>query len=180
MKWGFLGSAHIISLFAGAILVAGLWLLLRKRSDRVKIGVLFLLSFSGVSAIIYNLLAWSSPLEYLPFHLCSISALVLPFAVITRSKTLNNLLLLWSIGALFALILNTSVAEATILSPVFCFYYFPHVLEFGIPILMFTLGLVKKDVRCIGSTMLITVLSSLVPMIAVHRIKPINIIKAKE
>ena len=29
----------------------------------------------------------------------------------------------------------------------------------GIPILMFTLGLVKKDVRCIGSTMLITVLS---------------------
>ncbi|MBQ7088775.1 MAG: hypothetical protein IJN04_03950 [Clostridia bacterium] len=33
---------------------------------------------------------------------------------------------------------------------------FPHLLEFGIPILLFRLGLVKKDVKCIASTLLIT------------------------
>ena len=120
---------------------------------------LAVLSFSGIAAIIYNLLAWGSPLEYLPLHLCSLNAMVLPIAVMTRSKILNNLLLLWSVGALFALVLNVSVAETEIFSPVFCFYYFPHVLEFGIPILMFVFKLVKKDIKCILSTVLITAAS---------------------
>ena len=36
------------------------------------------------------------------------------------------------------------------------FYFFPRLLEFGIPILLFRLGLVEKDVKCIASTLLIT------------------------
>ena len=159
MTWGFYTPTHIISLFVGALIIVGLYFALKKRSDRVKIAVLFVLSFSGTAAVIYNLVTWGSPLEYLPLHLCSISAAVLPFAVITRNKVLNNLLLLWSFGALFALLVNTAVAEASIFSPVFAFFYFPHVLEFGIPILMFKFGLTKKDIRCIGSTLIITVLT---------------------
>ena len=159
MKWGFLSVNHIISLVVAAGIITGLFFLLRNRRDRTKQIVLGILSFSGIAAIIFNLLVWNSPLTYLPLHLCSLNALVLPVAVFTRSKTLNNLLLLWSFGALFALILNLSVADASIFSWVFLFYYFPHVLELGIPILMFALKLVKKDVKCIASTMLITILS---------------------
>ena len=156
MTWGFLSSAHIISLILAVGIITLLYFILKNKSDRVKTIVLGILSFSGIAAIIYNLVAWNSPLEYLPLHLCSLNAMVLPFAVFTRKKVLNNLLLLWSIGALFALIINVSVSEAEILSWTFVFYYFPHVFELGIPILMFLLKLAKKDVKCIISTVVIT------------------------
>ncbi len=156
MTWGFFSAAHIASLLIGVLIVLGLYFILKGRSDRTKIAVLAILSLSGVCAIIFNLVSWGSPLEYLPLHLCSLNAVVLPVAVITRNKVLNNLLLLWSLGALLALIMNNSVSEAAIFSSVFNFYYFPHVLEFGIPILMFVFGLAKKDVKCIASTVAIT------------------------
>ena len=156
MTWGFLSSAHIISLILAVGIITLLYFILKNISDRVKTIVLGILSFSGIAAIIYNLVVWNSPLEYLPLHLCSLNAMVLPFAVFTRKKVLNNLLLLWSIGALFALIINVSVSEAEILSWTFVFYYFPHVFELGIPILMFLLKLAKKDVKCIISTVVIT------------------------
>lgn len=159
MTWGTFGIVHILSLVAGAALVAALYFLLRKRSVKVQMWVLGVLSFSGVAAIIYNLLMWDSPLEYLPLHLCSLNALVLPIAVLTRNKTLSNLLLVWSLGAVAALVLNYDVADAVLFGDVFCFFYFPHVLEFGIPILLFSLGLVKKDPKCIGSTLVITMAS---------------------
>jgi len=156
MTWGFFSLAHVISLVIGIAAVVGLYFVLKKQSDTVKIIVLGILSFAGIAAIIFNLIKWNSPLEYLPLHLCSLNALALPLAVFTRNKVINNLLLLWSFGALFALVLNNSVADVEIFSDVFVFYYFPHVLELGVPILMFALGLVKKDVRCIFSTVGIT------------------------
>lgn len=159
MVWGFFSAAHIISLVLGIGIIAGLYFILKNRSDRTKTVVLSILSCSGIAAIVFNLVAWGSPLEYLPFHLCSLNAMVLPFAVLSKSKVLNNLLLLWSLGAFMAVVLNHSVAEAEIFSPVFLFYYFPHLLEFGIPILMFAFGLAKKDLRCIVSTVWITAAS---------------------
>ena len=157
MTWGFFSIGHIVSLILAIGIIASLYFALKKASDRVKIAVLGILSFAGIGAIIYNLIVWNSPLEYLPLHLCSLNAMVLPFAVFTRNKTLNNLLLLWSIGALFALVINVSVSSVEIFSWTFVFYYFPHVLELGIPILMFLLGLAKKDVKCIISTVGITI-----------------------
>ena len=156
MTWGFFSLAHIISLILAVGIIVGLFFALRKASTRTKTIVLFILSLAGISAIIYNLVVWDSPLEYLPLHLCSLNALILPVAVLTRNKVLNNLLLLWSIGALFALIINVSVAEAEIFSWTFAFYYFPHVLELGIPILIFLLKMAKKDLKCVISTLIIT------------------------
>ena len=156
MLWGSYGVVHIASLLISAAIIVGLYFVLRKCSERVKTIVLFILSFSGISAIIFNLVTWGSPIEYLPFHMCSISAMLLPFAVITRNKVINNLLLLWCLGALIALVLNQAQANYEIFSWTFFFYYFPHTLEVGIPILMFALGLVKKDVKCIGSTLGLT------------------------
>lgn len=156
MKWGSFGVVHIASLALGAALIIGLYFALRKASRKVQTLVLGVLSFSGMAAVVYNLLRWGSPLEYLPLHLCSLNALVLPAAVFTRNKTLGNLLLLWSLGALAAVVVNTAQAEFEIFSSVFAFYFFPHVLEFGIPILLFKLGLVEKDPKCILPTIGIT------------------------
>ena len=156
MKWGSFGTVHLLSLGAATAMVTGLYYALKGKSVKTQTAVLGVLSFSGIAAVIYNLLMWGEPLAYLPLHLCSLNAMALPFAVFTRSKTVNNLLLVWSLGALAALIMNTEMADATLLSGPFCFYYFPHVLEFGIPILMFKLGLAKKDAACIGSTLGIT------------------------
>ena len=158
MIWGFFSLAHIASLLVGVAIVFSLYFILRNKSDFIQTAVLGVLSFAGIAAIIFNLLKWNSPLEYLPLHLCSLNAIALPIAVFTKNKILNNTLLLWCFGALFALVLNNSVAEAELFSDVFIFYYFPHVLELAIPILMFALGLVKKDVRCIFSTLGITFL----------------------
>ena len=156
MQWGSFGIVHIVSLAAAAAMVTGLYFALKGKSARTQTAVLGVLSFSGIAAVLYNLLMWGEPLAYLPLHLCSLNAMALPIAVFTRSKTVNNLLLVWSLGALAALVMNTEMAEATVFSGPFCFYYFPHVLEFGIPLLMFKLGLAEKDDRCIGSTLAIT------------------------
>lgn len=156
MLWGSFGAVHMASLALGAALIVGLYFLLRCFSPKVQTVVLGILSFSGIAAVIFNLVTWGSPFEYLPLHLCSLNALVLPFAVFFRNKTASNLLLLWSLGAIMALVVNTAQANFEICSATFFFYFFPHLLEFGIPVLLFRLGLVKKDVKCIGSTMAIT------------------------
>lgn len=156
MVWGSFGAVHILSLLLGAGMIAGLYFLLRRLSAKTQTVVLGILSFSGIAAVIFNLVTWGSPYEYLPLHLCSLTAMVLPVAVFTRSKVLGNLLLLWSLGAVMALVVNTAQANFEIFSATFAFYFFPHLLEFGIPILLIALGLVKKDMKCIGSTLLIT------------------------
>lgn len=156
MKWGTFGVVHIASLVFAAAMIVALYFVLKNKSEKVQTIVLGVLSFSGIAAVVYNLLMWGRPLEYLPLHLCSVNAMLLPVAVFSRNKTMNNLLLVWSLGALAALVMNQAVAEAMVLDPVFCFFYFPHVLEFGIPILMFKLGLAKKDPKCIVSTVGIT------------------------
>ncbi len=159
MRWGSFGAVHLASLALAAAIIAGLYFALRHCRPQTQIWVLGVLSFSGIGAMVFNLVAWGSPLEYLPFHLCSLTALVLPFAVLTQSRVLNNLLLLWGLGALAALVMNTAQANYVIFSWTFAFYFFPHTLEFGIVVLMFLLGRVKKDVRCILPTLGITCLA---------------------
>lgn len=156
MKWGSFGLVHIASLVLAAAMIVGLYYALRRASRKTQTLVLGVLSFSGIAAILFNLFTWGSPLEYLPLHLCSLNAMILPVAVFTRSKTLGNLLLVWCLGALAALVVNMAQAEYELASWTFVFYYFPHVLEFGIPILLFKLNLVKKDPKCILSTLTIT------------------------
>ena len=156
MAWGTFGLTHIITLIIAILINVVLYFALSKASQKVQTIVLFILSFSGISAIIYNLVAWNSPWEYLPLHLCSLNAMLLPYAVISRKKWCCNLLLLWSLGSYVALILITSMAETELMGLPFCFYYFPHLLEAGIPILLYKLGLVEKDPKTIKSTLAIT------------------------
>ena len=156
MKWGYFSAAHILTLLLAAGMLLGLYLYLKDKSASVQTAVLFPLSCSGLVAIVYNLVRWGDPLWNLPLHLCSINAMILPFVVLTKSKTFGNLLLVWCLGALAALIMNFEMAETELLGEAFNMYYFPHVFEFGIPLLLFKLKLVEKDSRCIGSTLSIT------------------------
>lgn len=156
MQWGSYGVVHIATLILAAVMIAALYFVLRKAKSKVQTIVLGILSFSGIGAILFNLLVWGSPLEYLPLHLCSINALLLPIVVFTRNKHLGNLLLVWCLGALAALVVNQGQAHYELNSWTFFFYYFPHVMEFGIPILLFRLKLVEKDPKCILSTIVLT------------------------
>ena len=158
MKWGFFTPTHILTLVLAAAMVIGLYYGLKNKSQKIQTMVLFPLSLSGIAAIIFNLVRWGSPLEYLPLHLCSINAMLLPIAVLTRSTRLGNLLLVWCLGALVALIANFEMVEAELFTASFNFYFFPHVFEFGIPVLLIKLGLVKKDPECIPTTICGTML----------------------
>ena len=129
MTWGTFTPAHIITLVAAVAMIAGLYFILRNRSEKCKTVVLGVLSFSGIAAIIFNLLVWDAPLAYLPLHLCSINAMVLPIAVLSRNKTVCNLLLVWCLGALAALVLNYEVVNMKLWSWTFFFYYFLTVLQ---------------------------------------------------
>lgn len=156
MKWGSFGTVHFATLALAALMIVLLYLILKNRSRTVQTAVLFVLSFAGNAATVYNLAAWGAPLEYLPLHLCALNALLLPIAVLTRNKKLCNLLLLWSLGAFVALVANGTMANAEITGLPFLFYYFAHVSELGIPLLLIKLGHAEKDPRCIGSTLAIT------------------------
>ena len=156
MTWGSFGRVHMATLALAVLMIALLYVLLKNRSPKTQVATLFVLSFVGNAATVYNLLAWGSPLEYLPLHLCALNGLLLPIAVWTRNNKLCNLLLLWSLGAFVALVANGTMASAKITELPFLFYYFAHVSELGVPILLFTLGLARKDHKCLGSTMAIT------------------------
>ena len=156
MIWGNFTFLHIITLIFALLINFILYLVIKKLSKQNQIFILTCLSFLGIGAIIYNLLAWNSPLEYLPLHLCSLNALILPICIISQNNRLANLLIHWSLGALVALIINNSVSNTNILGFTFFFYYFPHVFECGIPIIMLKLGLYKLEKKYIFSTLLIT------------------------
>ena len=156
MQWGYMTAAHFVSMLAAVAMNMALYYLLRNRSERTKRLGLLPFALLGDAAIVYNLVMWDAPLEYLPLHLCSINAMLLPIVVITGSKILGNLLLVWCLGALAAIVLNFEMAHVELNSWVFFFYYFPHVFEFGVPLLLFKLKLVDKDYKCIGSTLTLT------------------------
>lgn len=154
--WGSFGKIHIATLIFAVIINVALFLILRKLTRKKQILILFILSFAGIGAIIYNLLASNSPWEHLPLHLWSLNAMLLPFAVLFRKKWCCNLLLLWSSGSCIALVFNTNMANVKLFSWQFFFYYFPHVLGVGILILLFALKLVDTDFRTIKTTLAIT------------------------
>ena len=155
--WGIFGIAHIISLPIAIGIILALYFSIRKASEKTQRIVLGILSFSGIAAIIYNLVMWNSPLEYLPFHLCSINAILLPIAMFSKNKTIGNMLVLWCLGALAAVVMNFYADEASdMYNPTFWFFYLPHVLEFGIPIIAFKLGIIKLDYKTIPKTLILT------------------------
>ncbi len=157
MLWGSFGSVHLITLALAAAVVVGLYYVLKHLSKRVRTVCMTVMSCAGLIAVVYNLVAWGSPLEYLPLHMCSISAILLPIAVLTRNKYIGNLMLIWCLGSILALVFNQAQANYEILSVTFFIYYIPHVLEFAVMLYLFKFGYVQKDYRCIPASIGMTV-----------------------
>lgn len=158
MLWGApFQTVHLITLAIAAAVIIGVYFLLKCLPERVRYICILVLSCSGLVAIVYNLIAWGSPLEYLPFHMCSIAAILLPIAVITKNRYVGNLLLVWCLGSILALVFNDAQAGYEILSATFFIYYIPHVFEFAVTIYLFSFGYIKKDYRCIPVTVGVTV-----------------------
>lgn len=158
MERGTFGLTHYLSLLFVVIINAVLYFILKALKEPYRKWVAFLVSLLGIAAIIYNLVKWNSPLEYLPLELCSFNAIILPIFILTKSKTLGNTLILWSLGALMALVLNHGASNFDIYGEVFFFYFYPHAIEFGLPIILVLLGYIKLESKYIFSTIGLTAL----------------------
>ncbi len=156
MPWGTFTLPHIATLLLSIAVIVGLHFLLRKLPQKQQTAILFVLSFAGIVAVVFNLLMWGFPLEYLPLHMCSIHALLLPATVLSKNRILGSLTLLWCLGAVLALIVNTGQAAFLIPSTTFFFFYIPHTLEAAVPVLLFSLGHIRFDFRTIPITVAVT------------------------
>lgn len=160
LKWGSFTPTHVISLVIAVLIPVGIHYALRKRKEKTQRTVLFILSMIGPVALAYDIIVWgipTTPLQYLPLHICSYNALLTPILVATKNKLLGNLLPLFSVGAAIALLVNSIQAEYSIFSFVFLLYYLSHTFGACIPFLMFSLGHIKPETKyilpCVGATL---------------------------
>jgi uncharacterized membrane protein YwaF len=139
------------------LFAAFLCFILKHIPNKAKTAVLFAVSLLGTAAVIYDIFRWGQPLLYLPLHLCSLNALLIPIAVLTKNKVLSHLTLVWSLGAALVLIVNTGQAHYEMFSEAFWVFVLCHTVDVSIPALLFTTGLVefniKKAPAVIGTTM---------------------------
>lgn len=156
MLWGTFGINHILSLVLAFIVSFLIFIGLKKMNQTFRTISIFILSLAGISAIVFNLVTWGSPLEYLPLHMCSITAILLPIVVLSRNNVIGNLLLVWSLGSVLAIIFNHAQGGYEILSWTFFFYFVPHFLECAVTIYLFAFKYVKLSAKYIPSTLAIT------------------------
>ena len=149
-------SSHLLTLAIGCLLVAALYILLKHLPDRTRRSLMFLLSLLGPISMIWDPLAHEDWLRFLPLHLCSFNAAVIPVVVLTKNERLGNLLLLWCLGGAMALLLNGTEAAWNPSSLDFWAFFVPHVFEICIPVFMFAFHYVKKKLKYIPGTILIT------------------------
>lgn len=157
MLWGTFTLQHILSLTAIVALAVSLYFILKRISDKAKTWLLFAVSLVGVGAVVCDLVYWGQPLLYLPLHLCSLNALLIPIAVLTKNKVLSHLTLVWSLGAMLVLVVNTGQAHYEMFSAAFWIFVLCHAVDVSVPALLFLSGLVKFDIKkapaTIGATM---------------------------
>ena len=155
-SWGSFGKVHAVTIIFAIIVSICLLLFLKKRSRKFQIISLFLLSFGGMAAIVYNFVKADSLYEALPLTFWALNAIILPFAVLFRKKWICNLSLIWSLSSIFALILNFDMARVKVFSWDFVFYYVPHVICVAVPLLLFGLRLVSFDFKTVKTTLAFT------------------------
>lgn len=157
MTWGTFTPQHILSLAVIVSFTVSLHIILKKLNSKAKTRVLFAVSLIGIAAVIYDLVRWGQPLLYLPLHLCSLNAVIIPFTVLTKNKFMAHLNLMWSLGAMLVLVVNTGQAYYIMFSEAFWVFVLCHTVDVSVPALLFTTGLVEFDIKksphTIGVTM---------------------------
>ena len=165
IPWGGPASiTYILSMVFVIGLGVGLFFLLRHKSEKVIKIVLFPISLLGLAAVIINLTAFNDPLHYLPIEFCSYTAMLIPVLVlIPKRNLLGNYLIAGSLGALLALTLRPAHSyDWPLFSLGFCCYFFGHMAEFLIPLLLFALKKVEvKPIYMISSFIIVVALYTL-------------------
>lgn len=150
---------HIITILITLASPIVFYFILKPMNVKVSDTILVIFSFIGLSGVLGNLLIGihEGTLMYkLPFHLCSWNAMLLPFAVIKKNRTICSMLSVWSVGALIAIVLNEEAVGYHVLGFKFFVYFIPHVFEFTVPLLMLLLGKFKMKFKDIIYSVLIT------------------------
>ena len=158
MTWGTFSNTHIATLVLGFAAILIIYFVLVSKSRRSQILTLFAISLACAGGVIYTMFNSDDMVHNLPLELWSLSALLLPYAIITRHKWCCNLLLLWPVQSLILLVFNYDKASMNVFSVDFLIYFFTHVLIFGIPLVMFWLRLVHRNYKYIKRSLIITVL----------------------
>lgn len=156
MTWGHFSKTHIATLVFGFAVILIMYFVLVRKSRRTQILTLFTLSLGCLGGVLYTMFNSGDTINNLPLEFWSLSAVLLPYAIITRQKWCCNLLLLWPIESLARLVFNDSRVDMIVLSKEFLIYFFTHVLILGIPLVMFWLRLVHRDYEYISRSLLIT------------------------
>lgn len=156
MLWGTFSNIHIGTLAFALIFIVILFNVLVDKSRKAQILTLFVISLVVAGLVIYNAVTSEDVINNLPLSLWSMSALLLPGAVLTRRKWCCNLLLLWPIESLLLLIFNYDMAGIEVVSSEFILYFFTHVLIFAIPLLLFWLKLVKREYKYMKRSLILT------------------------
>ena len=160
MPWGSFGTVHLATLAIAVVLNVLIYLSIRKKSRTRQVLTLFFLSLISAGFVLVGV--FGSPLNIfkaLPISFWGLNAVLLPYAILTRGKKICNILLLWSVGSVMALVFNSSMAHVDVFSGEFIIFFIMHVLGAGIPILLFELGLVTRDTRTVKTTLLVTFLA---------------------
>lgn len=157
MPWGSFSTTHLLTL-ALVIAVNVLICLVLKRNTRTKqILSLFVFSLIGIACLIGGILLYPGEwIKHLPLTFWGLNIILLPFAVLSRGKRICNLLLIWSAGSIIALVFNTNMAHLDVLSFEFLYFFIMHMFGAGIPILLFELGLVRRDTHTVKPTLITT------------------------
>ena len=153
--WGQFGGAHAIAAILALLFIVFLYFAIRNKSKSKQIVTLFLLSFIALISPIYNLFTADAIHEALPLNWWSITAIMLPLAILFRGKRLCNILLLWSLSSLIRVgFLNISGPEWFNAANILAFV--TDVIAVGFVILLFELNLVNRDQKLLKSVLFIS------------------------
>lgn len=151
------GAFHLFTIIISILFPFILWLILKNKKESTKRIVLFIFAIFGVAILIYNFFDRKNYIYDLPLHMCSINGFLLPYVCLSKkNKTLGNLLMIWCVGALGALIFNFEVENMTTSDSRSWTYFLSHMIEFGLPIAIGLLKVVKLDYKNMVSTLILT------------------------
>ena len=156
MVWGTFSTTHIATLAFALFFIIIMYTLLVDKTRKRQILSLFIISLLVLGFLIYSTLTSESIKDNLPLEFWTLSALLLPYAILTRKSWCCNLLLLWTIQPLAQMVFNHNKADMNVISGEFVVYYLTNVMVFASPLLLFWLKLVERDCKYIKLSLIIT------------------------
>jgi hypothetical integral membrane protein (TIGR02206 family) len=123
--FGPLHIAVIITTFLGVILIQIL-----RSNNRLKYFLAFGLIAQILAFNLFHIIRGSYDIyRYLPLHLCTLSAFLAPFALLTKNRVISNLLLFWGLIPAFLAILFPDMGSSEgILTFRFWEFFLSHIL----------------------------------------------------